>query len=227
MALAQIYQVCGDVDALGLLVQLVDPSFVLSALMLADMLDVIRPLTLWLQTSPASADITQLPSVVTLVVNKLKYLSGEDPAQKSFFSESEQANFKFTMETFNAKLEVIKNAVESLPAASRLRNSSQTNESNSKAMFMNFKKSVQEPFVKEITTEIKSRIKLDPITAAFRCLDSRHFPKVKSELPLFGKQDIKILVDHYGEASEATHPKTLRKNRCDPKINKNETLEEF
>ena len=54
MALAQIYQVRGDVDALGLLVQLVDPSFVLSALMLADMLGVIRPLTLWLQTSPAT-----------------------------------------------------------------------------------------------------------------------------------------------------------------------------
>ena len=98
MALAQIYQVRGDVDAICLLVQLVDPSFVPSALMLADILGVIRPLTLWLQTYPASADITQLPSVVRLV-NKLKDLSGEDPAQKSFFSESEQANLKFTKET--------------------------------------------------------------------------------------------------------------------------------
>ena len=225
VALSQIYHERGDVDALGVLVQLVDPSFVLSALMLADMLGVMRPLTLWLQTSPASADITELPSVVTYVVNKLKYLSGEDPAQKSNFSESEQANLKFNLDTFISKLDVIESAVESLPAASRLRNSSQTNEPQ--ALFMHFKRSVQEPFVKEITSEIMSRIKLDPITAAFRCLDSRHFPKVKSELPKFGKQDIKILVNHYGEANEARHPKTLRNNRCDPKINKNETLEEF
>ena len=57
-ALSHLYEDRGDVDALGLLIQLSDPKFVLTALMLVDMLRIIRPFTLWLQSSPASADVT-------------------------------------------------------------------------------------------------------------------------------------------------------------------------
>ena len=86
MALAQLYQDRADVEALGVLIQMIDPQFVLSALMLADMLAVIRPLTLWLQTSPSKADITDLSPAVDLVENKLKYLASESPELRSMFS---------------------------------------------------------------------------------------------------------------------------------------------
>ena len=68
---------------------LADPKFVLSALMLADVLGVVRPLTLWLQRSPAHADVTQLSSVVNHVVEKLRFLSTRDPELVSNFTEGE------------------------------------------------------------------------------------------------------------------------------------------
>ena len=55
LALSELYQERGEVEALGLLIQLTEPTFVLSALMLAATLGVVRPLTLWLQTSPSKA----------------------------------------------------------------------------------------------------------------------------------------------------------------------------
>ena len=72
LALSQLYQDRRDIEALGVLIQMVDPDFVLSSWMLADMLGVIRPLTVWLQTSPSKADITELSPAVDLVVDKLK-----------------------------------------------------------------------------------------------------------------------------------------------------------
>jgi hypothetical protein len=112
-----------------------------------------------------------------------------------------------------------------LPAASRLRNSTQ--ETSFKKKFSEFKRSVYKPFILEIATEIESRIKVDPVSAAFACLDVRYFPKLKSDLLLHGKTDIQILINHFGEPEEASHPKTLRNNRADPKIDKLEILEEF
>ena len=225
VALIQLYQERDDVEALGIVMQLTDPKFVLAALMLTDMLRVISPLTLWLQTSPAKADITELPTAVNLVVDKLKYLVDEDPVKKSKFSETELKNLKFNKETFAEKCIVINNIVESLPAASRLRNSSEVDRIEDQ--FENFKRSVQQPFVLEVADEIEAKIQVDPVSAAFKCLDVRYLPKVKSDLPLHGIEDIKTLIKHFGQAKEATHPKTLRRNRCDPKIIKNETLQEF
>ena len=63
IALAQLYQNRGDVEALGVLIQMVDPDFVLSAMLLADMLGVIRPLAVWLQSSPSKVDITDISPV--------------------------------------------------------------------------------------------------------------------------------------------------------------------
>ena len=68
---------------------------------------------------------------------------------------------------------------------------------------------------------------MDPVSAAFLCLDVRSFPKKKEDLPLYGLEEMKILLKHFGEPSEATHPKTKRNNRTDPKINNVEVLLEF
>ena len=75
--------------------------------------------------------------------------------------------------------------------------------------------------------EISRKICLDPVTAALRCLDVRHFPEDKVDLGDYRRAEMKILCDHFGEPMEAVHPKTLIRNRCDPKINKVAAIEEY
>ena len=168
LALSQLYQDRRDIEALGVLIQMVDPDFVLSSLMLADMLGVIRPLTVWLQTSPSKADITELSPAVDLVVDKLKYLATEDPELKSKFSEAELSNLKFNTQVFKEKLKIINDVVESLPIASRLRNRS--NENRPEVQLEEFKEKFYKPFILEISQEIAANIKIDPVSAAFTCL---------------------------------------------------------
>ena len=224
-ALAHLYEDRGDIDALGLLIQLSDPKFVLTALMLVDTLGIIRPLTLWLQSSPATADATQLPIMVENVVNRLNYISKKDASQKYKFSEIELESLQFNKDNFAKNCEIISRVIETLPAASRLRGCSQRH--NPEEEFEEFVKSVQEPFVSEVAEEISTRICLDPVSAAFQCLDVRCFPGDLSSLATHGKEAIKVLCDHFGEPMEAMNPKTLVRNRCDPKINKVETLAEY
>ena len=145
LALSQLYQDRRDIEALGVLIQMVDPDFVLSSLMLADMLGVIRPLTVWLQTSPSKADITELSPAVDLVVDKLKYLATEDPELKSKFSEAELSNLKFNTQVFKDKLKIINDVAESLPIASRLRNRS--NENRPEVQLEEFKEKNYKPFI--------------------------------------------------------------------------------
>ena len=224
-ALVTLYEDRGDVDALGLLIQLTDPKFVLTALMLVDMLGIIRPLTLWLQSSPATADATQLPLMVENVVNRLNYISNVDASQKSKFTEAELKSLQFNKDTFEKNCEIISRVIETLPAASRLRGCSQRQ--NPEDEFEDFINTVQQPFVSEVADEISTRICLDPVSAAFQCLDVRCFPEDLYSLASHGKEAIKILCDHFGEPMEAMNPKTLVRNRCDPKINKVETLAEY
>ena len=213
------------VDALGLMIQLSDPTFVLTALMLIDMLSIMKPLTLWLQSSPAAIDITQLPVIVGNVVDKLNYIAGVDDNLRAKFTQREIAKLHFNKSQFEGKCAIISKAIESLPAAARLRNNSQ--KQNLDQQFDEFQISVQQPFVREIAQEISRKICLDPVTAALRCLDVRHFPGHKTDLVNYGEAEMKILCDHFGEAMEAAHPKTLIRNRCDPKINKVAAIEEY
>ena len=122
-------------------------QFVLSALMLADMLAVIRSLTLLLQTSPSKADITNLSPAVDLVVNKLKYLASKSPELRSKFLEAELINLEFNEEVFSEKLRVISEVVESLPITSRLRTSSQ--QTTPGEMLEEFKINIYKPFIME------------------------------------------------------------------------------
>ena len=225
LALSELYHERGEVEALGLLIQLTDKSFVLCALMLADTLGVMRPLTLWLQSSPSKADMTQISTVVGLVVSKLRYLASEEPLSECKFTESELKNLRFKQETFEAKCVLIQNTIESLPAASRLRGSS--GEASLREVFFSFKKSVYQPFILEMAEEIETKIKVDPVSEAFLCLDVRAFPSNKKDLPSFGIKQINVLVNHFGNPAEASHPQTLRRNRSDPKIDITATKEEF
>ena len=170
--------------------------------------------------------MTQISTVVDLVVSKLRFLAqDDDDSLECKFTEAELKCLKFKKEIFRLKWNQIQEAVESLPAASRLRNSSQSRSVDDQ--FLEFEESVYKPFIAEIANEIEDKIKVDPVSAAFICLDVRCFPNVKEELSAFGLKEIEILVKHFGEPQEAQHPQTLRNNRADPKINKVEVLEEY
>ena len=133
IALAELYEARGDVEALGLMIQLSDPQFVLTALMLIDMLSIMKPLTLWLQSSPSTVDATQLPVLVNNIVDKLNYIAGLDETMKTKLTKSELEGLQFKKSTFEDKCKIIANATESVPAAARLRSRSQ--EQNLEANF--------------------------------------------------------------------------------------------
>ena len=122
VALSQLYEDRGEVDALGLMIQLSDPT--LTALMVIDMLSIMKPLTLWLQSSPAAIDITQLPVIVGNVVDKLNYIAGVDDNLRAKFTQREIAKLHFNKSQFEGKCAIISKAIKSLPAAARLRNNS-------------------------------------------------------------------------------------------------------
>ena len=133
IAFAELYEARGDVEALGLMIQLSDPQFVLTALMLIDMLSIMKPLTLWLQSSPSTVDATQLPVLVNNIVDKLNYIAGLDETMKTKLTKSELEGLQFKKSTFEDKCKIIANATESVPAAARLRSRSQ--EQNLEANF--------------------------------------------------------------------------------------------
>ena len=163
--------------------------------------------------------MTQISTVVDLVVSKLRFLAqDDDDSLECKFTEAELKCLKFKKEIFRLKWNQIQEAVESLPAASRLRNSSQSRSVDDQ--FLEFEESVYKPFIAEIANEIEDKIKVYPVSAAFLCLDVRCFPNVKEELSAFGLKEIESLVKHFGEPQEAQHPQTLRNNRADPKLTK-------
>lgn len=183
----------------------------------------MKTLTLWLQKTSSRADVSELSTVVSHVVKKLRYLVSRDPAERFRFSDAELAKLNFTTDLFKEKLEIVKNLVETLPAASRLRSSSEY----SRKMFERCTNNIYKPFITEVDDEIEAEIKVDPITQAFGCLDVRKFPSRIEELEVFGEEDINILVKHFGEPKEAHHQATFRINRVDPKIDKNTSFQEY
>ena len=102
----------------------------------------------------------------------LNYIAGVDDYLRAKFTQREIAKLHFNKSQFKGKCAIISKAIESLPAAARLRNNSQ-------------KQNLDQQF----------------------------------DLSNYGEAELKILCNHFGEAMEAAHPKTLIRNRCDPKIN--------
>ena len=75
-------------EALGLLITITDSKFLLTSLMLIDVLSTVNTLTLWLQTSPSVAEITQLRPIVEKTVAKLREIASQD-ANTGVMSEEE------------------------------------------------------------------------------------------------------------------------------------------
>jgi len=179
-------------------------------------------LVLWLQRSQTIADVTELSGVVGDVVGRLRYLVNRDPEDNFKLSASEISKLHYTEDYFRDKMTEVMDLVESLPLASRLR----SNGSNAD-IFEAFTENIYKPFISEIAEEIEARIQVDPVTQAFGCLDVRKFPVSTQELTSFGLRDISVLIQHFGEAKEATNPSSKRNNRADPLIDKNTTLQEY
>ena len=106
-ALNSIYTDKDDFKALGFLLSLLKPEFLLSTLALIDIFQALSLLIHWLQTSPEKADVTQVPVLVDLTTRKLKYLGGMEDQENSM-SESELNDRKFTKEKFREHYAVIR-----------------------------------------------------------------------------------------------------------------------
>ena len=76
-ALSSIYSDKDDMKALGFMLAIIKPEFLLSCLALHDVFQVMSLLIHWLQTSPSKADITKVPVLVKTTVYKLCYLAGD------------------------------------------------------------------------------------------------------------------------------------------------------
>ena len=114
----------------------------------------MKTLTLWLQKSSNEADVSELSTIVSHVVQKLKYLVSRDPGEKFRFKDSVLAQLKFNSEFFEAKLETVRDLVETLPAASRLRSCSEY----SSKMYDDFAENIYKQFVSEVADVIESKL---------------------------------------------------------------------
>jgi len=216
MALSHLYTERNDAEAFGILLQMIDPTFVLVSLMLTDILGCVRRLTLWLQKSPSKANITDLLKIVKLVVDELNCLLSDGLGNR---------DVKFTLIEFERMMRIVDQTVESVPLSTRLR--AKTMQKSLSHDFEEFKKSTFKPFVMEFSSEIQHNIKVDRVSAAFCCLYVKYFPRDSADLSMHGLEDINILVEHFGAAREGHHPKTLEVKRLDPLLNRIETLQEY
>ena len=150
------------------------PKFILSASTIADDLGTVKPLTLWLQSSPSKVEITDLNSIVKLVTDKLRLLADNKSNLKVKFTNQEIENLKFNLALFKEKMNLVDNFVESLPIESRLRSCSRKNDPE--IIFNNFQTSVYSPFILEIADDIEESLSIDPVSLAFNCLHVKNFP---------------------------------------------------
>ena len=199
-SLASLYHERNDMEAFGILMNIIDPQFLLTVLMLVDVLNSINMLTLWLQTSPSSAEITQLSPVVQKVLNKLRYLCTGEDSLRSSFTKEEIENFKFTEVIFIDLSNKVMELVESLPVATRLRNAVKRGKLN--LMFIQFKQDVFVPFIEDLVNQIETNLSIHPVCQAFSCLDPKNFQE--DNIPEFGMNEMEVLKAHYGGVKQAS-----------------------
>ena len=75
IALSTVWTERGDPEAFGILIQMTSHEFILSCLMIVDILNLLKPLVLWLQSSPGNINITDLSRVVSVVVGRIRTLA--------------------------------------------------------------------------------------------------------------------------------------------------------
>ena len=168
----------------------------------------MKPLVLWLQKSQTRADVTELSTVVSSVVGRLRFLVSKDPKEKFRFTDSEIGKLVFTEEVFNTKLDDVSNLVQSLPTVSRLR----SNVGDNAREFQTFTEGIYKPFITEVAEEVENVIQVDPVTESLGCLDVRKFPVRMEDLDDFGSNAINTLIQHFGEPKEASNPSSHKCN---------------
>ena len=144
-ALNSIYTDRDDMKALGFMLAIIRPDFLLSCLALHDVFQSMSLLIHWLQTSPSRADVTRVPVLVRITVDKLLYLAG-DETKKSSMEKKELEERKFTYNKFKELHTITVQFVKSTPAAcSSRRRRVATDSDDTEAVFESFKCEVFEP----------------------------------------------------------------------------------
>ena len=223
-AMNAIYLEKDDINALGFMMAVIRPEFLLSCLALHDVFQALSLLIHWLQTSPSNADITRVPVLVKKTADKLLYLAG-DETKESLDIEKR----KFTPENYRNIHQEIKSFVKSTPVASSSRKRRiATDSEDIEAVFENFKDEVFAPFAEEMAENIIAALELDPVCGAFGCLDAKNFPKSEADLNNFGKEDLEVLIGWYGAVKHGEYPGDFEQvSSIDPVINPKETRTEY
>ena len=217
-----------DYKALGFLLGMIQPSFLLSCLALHDVFRLLGLLSHWLQTSPGDADITRVPVLVKKTSEKLLYLAGDNTKKDSMTKEEVKA-MKFTLVKFEELSTHVDQFVMSTPvAASSRRRRDASHSSDKKAVFEDFQDEIVKPFAKDMAENIEQSLRIDPVCRAFACLDIRTFPK-SDDLENYGEEDLETLINWYGVARLGMFPAVEEEKTffVDPKVNFDETRLEY
>ena len=218
-----------DFKALGFLLEMIQPSFLLSCLALNDVFRVIGLLSHWLQTSPGDADITKVPILVKNTADKLRFLAGDNTVRDSLTGE-EIEDMKFTLEKFEEVSSSVDQFVMSTPAASSVRRRRDAlHSSDKKAVFEDFQEDVFKPFAMEMADNIEQSLTINPVCQAFACLDIRNFPISDDDLEKHGEENLETLISWYGVSRKGVFPVTDEEQSyfVDPKVSASETRKEY
>ena len=217
-----------DMKALGFMLAIIKPDFILSCLALHDVFKTMSLLIHWLQTNPNSADITRVPVLVNNTVSKLLFLAG-DKTKQSSMDITEFGNRKLTLEKFTELHLMVTNFVDSTPAAGSTRNRREgTYIEDVEAVFEGFRGEVLEPFAKEMATNLELSLEVDPVCEAFGCLDVRNFPKSEADVDTFGEDDLETIIGWYGDAKKSVYPEDEEQSfTTDPVLSSEETKVEY
>ena len=228
-ALNAIYVEKEDMKALGFMLAIIRPDFLLSCLALHDIFEAMSVLIHWLQTSPSKADITKVPILVQTTVTKLRNLARGVAESNGNGKETETKcdENKFTVDEFSIIYKEVVEFVKSTPAAGSCRQRRTASDSEDfEAVFEDFKYEIFVPFAEEMAENIEQSLELNPICKSFSCLDVRNFPE--TDLDNFGKEELDILIGWYGAAQRAEFPGNSDQwFASDPMINPEETKAEY
>ena len=227
-ALNSIYTDRDDMKALGFMLAIIRPDFLLSCLALHDIFQTLSLIIHWFQTSPSRADVTRVPVLVRVTVDKLLYLAG-DETKKSSMDKKELEARKFTYDKFEELHAATVQFVKSTPAAGACRRRRvATDSDDTQAVFDSFRCEVFEPFAQDMADAVEASLEGNPICEAFACLDVKNFPKDDVDLVSYGEDDLEILLNWYGHVQKGEFPGDEEQvSTADPVINPAETREEY
>lgn len=176
-ALATCYNERREPEALGLIMQICNPSIISTILMLMEVFQCTAPLNLVLQKGEGALCLSDLPTYLELTLSHLT-------------SIKETCKW-FTLEKFNELKNVADEQIQSLPPAARLRGSDSF-------VWETFKTESFYPFIDRMIEEIKEAFEQFEFWLNFEIFDPRKLPQSKSDLMSYGNEQLAQLLTHYG-----------------------------